>query len=710
MAVRIKRCTVSRPGLFDNTAIEFSDGVNIIYGRNGSGKSLLARAMMDALWADTAGEGLLKDAAWESLHLEMLFALDHEKVYKTVKTRTGDSSFFCIENDSAAPCSRSRKKGKKGGTEDESPNETDLHCYFDKVDFTTFTQSSFMPSPSDIGPDSRLDFSVIKNIVLSDTSGFFDLYKKLDDIRADSPRGSALGKKLSGLEAKLKDITKEIKIFEIQNSKKDKLMAEKRNVQQEIDRMKVELSLLEDKKDTMEEIRKNLQKIERLNEELRSIKNEVDGEQEKIAAISRMKQEISDRFPEFSGIEPESGETLDRLQEIFIEIRNINEKIDSFHARKERQKKITRKAAVTIGTVYLTLLAALIYTGSVTIPESIRMIGTGSGALFALCLALVGYPYAAPGSKVLDALKENKRILGLKMKEYADQIQFHHGRDNLGELYEFLLQYFEDYIEYSDKNREIKELDRSLKDSAYLDKIQNKLKELKSQEETIKTIINSAAASLNINRLKNPDFTVLDELTDEIDSGIAGLNDSIAAKKNILVQIDSEILQHPDKTGHYKRLCEEKDEIQAVLNNLYARKNTLDYVIGLLSRTIEKSESRQLKKIVGLAHERFTLLTENQFVGQVDEESIRRFLTAPVEGLNPSLMHFIMLSLKLSLTDFLAEAGLSAPLILDDPFLFMDDEKIDNLRELVLDASEKRQVIIFTHKKNAADWGNYREL
>jgi len=73
-------------------------------------------------------------------------------------------------------------------------------------------------------------------------------------------------------------------------------------------------------------------------------------------------------------------------------------------------------------------------------------------------------------------------------------------------------------------------------------------------------------------------------------------------------------------------------------------------------------------------------------------------------------MHFIMLSLKLSLTDFLAEAGLSAPLILDDPFLFMDDEKIDNLRELVLDASEKRQVIIFTHKKNAADWGNYREI
>ncbi len=50
LALRIKRCVASMPGLFNNRTLEFNEGLTIVYGRNGSGKSVLARAIIELVW------------------------------------------------------------------------------------------------------------------------------------------------------------------------------------------------------------------------------------------------------------------------------------------------------------------------------------------------------------------------------------------------------------------------------------------------------------------------------------------------------------------------------------------------------------------------------------------------------------------------------------------------------------------------------------
>jgi DNA repair exonuclease SbcCD ATPase subunit len=568
-----------------------------------------------------------------------------------------------------------------------------------------------MPSPSDIGQKNVLNFSAIKNLLLSETSGFYDLHKKFEAI-ASSNRKNGFLFTIADRESKLKEVTKNLKIFDIQNSRKDKLITEQRSVQKEIDQMQHDLDGLETRKNTLMDIRKNLKKIDTLNEELNRIREEVDAEHEKISTIARMKQELNEKFPEFDGLEIENGDALDRLQEIFIEVRNTNEKIDAFFARNSAKKKLTRKAALTIATIVVTVVAALAYTRAITPSDSLQAIAGAIAISATLCVALMAYPYIATGSKTLEVLKENKRIMGHKMKEYADKIRIHQSRYTHGERYEFLLQYFEDYIEYSDKNRELMELNQSLKDTRHLAAIRTKLNTLKAEEEKIKGMIASAAASLNIDRLAEPDYITLEELIDETEARIASVTDSIVSKESILQKIDEEIRQNPDNAAGTDGLLEEKKEIEAALDGLYGKKNAMDYASSLLARTIERSEARQLKKLVSLGYERFNLLTENQFISQITEEQLRQLLIGEqsAEGLNPNMVHFIMLSIKLSLSDFLADAGISLPLMIDDPFLFMDEEKIKKFRELVLDIADKRQVIIFTHKKDSTDWGNHLEL
>ena len=84
--MRIKRCIVSRPGLFNNRTLEFNEGLTVVYGRNGSGKSLLARAIIELLWGSAHPVSLLKKGAWESLYLE----IDLSTAFEYTFVRNGD--------------------------------------------------------------------------------------------------------------------------------------------------------------------------------------------------------------------------------------------------------------------------------------------------------------------------------------------------------------------------------------------------------------------------------------------------------------------------------------------------------------------------------------------------------------------------------------------------------------------------------------------
>ena len=80
------------------------------------------------------------------------------------------------------------------------------------------------------------------------------------------------------------------------------------------------------------------------------------------------------------------------------------------------------------------------------------------------------------------------------------------------------------------------------------------------------------------------------------------------------------------------------------------------------------------------------------------------------EDLTPPVIHALLISLKFTLSDFIINGETSIPLLIDEPFQFMDDERCNRFRDLVSYISNKRQVIIFTHHSDKRNWGNFIEL
>ena len=101
-----------------------------------------------------------------------------------------------------------------------------------------------------------------------------------------------------------------------------------------------------------------------------------------------------------------------------------------------------------------------------------------------------------------------------------------------------------------------------------------------------------------------------------------------------------------------------------------------------------------------------------QYITTVDDDLVKSVITGREDCgvLNTALFHILRLCLKIALSDFLAEDDVHVPLIIDDPFLFMDDRRAANLKELLKTTSEKRQVIVFTQNAQYLDQEERFEL
>jgi chromosome segregation protein len=64
----------------------------------------------------------------------------------------------------------------------------------------------------------------------------------------------------------------------------------------------------------------------------------------------------------------------------------------------------------------------------------------------------------------------------------------------------------------------------------------------------------------------------------------------------------------------------------------------------------------------------------------------------------------VALALRLAVLDRIADE-VPLPLVLDDPFLHWDDERVRHARAMLEALAAERQVVLLTHRRDMADWG-----
>lgn len=708
------KCVVYKHGLFDNRVIDFSERLTIVYGKNGSGKSLLARSMMDALWGRFSERKLLSDEIWNTLYLDLFISLADSGYYRICNT--SDKSYrvqYINNNFEKVIYSDSRAAGKNGGFSDDDFESRMLVDFLKRFEYPVFINSSFISSSADIVRDSIVDLSIIKQIILDESTGFYNHFINLNKTFAGgAPADSSLPPEVSLFEDKKRDLEKKIRILDISDSRHEKLRREKNTLQREVDELNNSLNSLNSQKEILNKIIENLTKVEELKEEFEEIKDEIQKEQQKIKSISDMKTELDTMFPQFSEIDIADITNLDRLQEVFNDIRNLNEKIDNFYFRREIKRKKLKKAAIAVNAAAAAvLIGVLAKNGFPPVKDLYFLVGV-LGFVFIVNAAIVITLMMNRKDKDLQKLEEEKKQFKERIMVLMEKSKVVLEDYKLTEIYELLLQYFEDYVNYTERKKDLARIKSSLKEEEHMIRIQKKLDELKREEELIKNEINTSIDTLNIVDDIENETSKIGELIQNINVEAAMIKEKIETKERILQQIDNEFVQASGSSGAINALLDEKNGIDRIMKKWKINQKSMDFITRMLSRAVERSEEKQMRKLLDGTLEKFNHLTGNQYITKIDESMILQMMTDKrVTGeLTPPVVHALMLSLKFTLSDFIINENTTIPLLIDEPFQFMDDERCNRFRDLVSYISNRRQVIIFTHHSDKRNWGNFVEL
>lgn len=710
------RCIVSRPGLFDNIKLEFRQGLNVVMGKNGSGKSLLAKGLVDGLWNMFSRGRLLPDEIWNGLYLDLLFTLEEGKEVQF--TSTGQKRLAIQVRDKGTGAVLASGEYADGG--EAAPPDLAAPGFGDSLrslvsgfDFDLMVNSSFIPSPSDFDISRLISYPDVQRVILSDRSGFF---RKQTSLKKFFEKGNVSNNRVLSEILKFENISKnlnrEIQLIEIQNARSGKLKKEREAVWREIENFKIRTALLGSRVEILYKIYDSLDAVEEYQKSFSKISEEVEKEKEKINSISELKSEIESSFPQFRNFRNVSNTYLDQLQRIYNEIRNLNEKIDNLYSRLEFRKEMVKKIGYAVNFSSLAVILSVLYKNDFSLNDNILLLTGLFGFSLIFTLIAVLYYIATSGTRKFNRLNNEKKELEERLRKILEESNLELEGYKLSELYEFLLQYFEDFIQYSESVEDIRNISRSLKDRTDLRTIKKELDVIRKRDSEARKEIDRYVSALDMGGEIELDKNKIREHIARSESEIRSLEKQLELKKGILEQIDTEMNQNPVDEGRIDSLRTEKSRVDRILGSLVKTEKSIDFIIEVIDDAVRRTEEVQLNRLVNSVYERFNFLTGNQYVAQIDKDLIRGMITGTRPGgdLNPIMAHLLLLAVKVSLTDFFTGGDMSLPLIIDDPFLLMDDDRTGRFREIITGVAEKRQVVIFTHRRDKSDWGNYLEL
>ncbi len=716
----IRECTASKPGLFTNRLFTFEERLNVILGRNNSGKSLLARAIVDLLHGPRPGVGLMDGSAWDSLYLEAVFSNsrgDFRFIRNGLRSlairRPGDEEKDIwardFEGNGEGPAIEAALESLEGWK--------GLLEFYRLFEGASLSSLCYLPSPADTAHAVAERYADLQRVFVDDGAGFYRIYLSLagqfgDEGPGKWVKGGIVQEVLNG-ESELRRLEKRMEIIDLEYSKHDKLIRERRDLEGSIKEKREEMGRLKRHREIGENVLARQQRLAEIEVSIGEREREAAEEERKKAEIENLTAKALDLFPQFREFNETQRGNLRKIQDLYRELRDANEELSRKMSGISSRKKIIKSVVLSMniaslfavimvygeillrvepGRKHLLITALMVFALAGVVFLLAYGIGTGRGrALADLALRVEDLE-----GRVEVLLRENN----VKISEYRMET-----------LYEFLLQYFEEYSEFTEMQMDVLKLSSALRGQEYLDRLKEELGELEAEKERLQTGVREDLALLGYGGEAGETAAVTLDHIFATEKAIEALARDIQEDEKVLERIAGEIKNTGFQSDEKQGLLERKGELVRSLKELNAHREMMEYLYGLFNEAVKARWKRQTEKLINRSSEIFHALTDKQYISRIDPAHFRALLEeGDIQGVHQNILHLQHLSLKLAMTDFLIDLDRPLPLIIDDPFLFMDDVRISRLREILDEISESRQVIVFTHISVPNQWGRVLEI
>ena len=679
--MKINNVKINAYGNINNKEIKLEHGINIIQGKNESGKSTLLNYIISSFY------GISKNKDGKELS-------DYDKYKPWYSSEFSGRIEYELDNGSKFEVFRDFNKKNPKIYNDRLEDITDKFD-IDKKEGSKFfyeqtgvDKHTYLSTVVSVQEEVRLndkDQSILiqKIANLAGTGEDNVSYKKAmgklqDKIRDEIGTSKTSQKPINILEKEIKGIEDKIKSIIPYRNRKYEIDNEKEKIEEKIKELEIKKKILTELQDLVKsndihnkeiEIKEknkneNLSKIE----ELESKESEINKNREKIEKnIKITKEEIEKNKNEKEDIE---------FQLLNISNQQVNENI---HKSKNRSG------------IYLTIFIFLIIAGTIltVMTKNYEIIGIiGALLLINACVYVNNTKRKSRHKIQKDKEIEKNKIRINELSDDKDKIVA-----AIREKEELLREYEEKEKEINDQasmvkgqiillDRNNEQIDKDINDiyartkDKYCNKTEEIMNKYKDQFSGIKELINER------------DYRT-DKVEEEINTYRIKIKGLDIEYDTILHQLDELVTLEEKLEANNEKLCELKRQEEIINIAMDTLTEAYEEMKNTITPKFTQSLSSSIKKISDSKYEKVTINDDN---GMIIENNRGEYIEA--SQLSTGTIDQLYLALRLSMIEDLSKEKL--PIILDESFAYFDNNRLENILRYFSEELENHQTIIFT--------------
>ncbi len=496
-------------------------------------------------------------------------------------------------------------------------------------------------------------------------------------------------------EKELTSLQREIQLLELKKMKKDKLKKEIAHSTRNINRLNKQHESVQLFRSTLLEVKAKSEQRDKLSYKISETRKDLLELKEIGDKISLIEKDLKKRFPQFYNETSEGLPDMDRIQGSFNTVRDFNERIDRFHQKKRLISAKIMKGVIASSIFVFFSLIFIIIKAVTSGPASVKtmMIITTGLASFAACAFFAGYRMrkSVPASLIETKKEKENELLELLHKNNFPLENF-----KTGELYDFLFQYFEDFITFRDIRNELGELRKKISSTVTSTEKEKKLDSLKDRINTADEEIKKLLSGLDTSIHPVPEITAIDDTVLELKEMITDLKIKIDHENSVLSKLDSQMNEGSEPESSLLEVEAEISRISGRIEELRSEAESVKFIEDVFNGTASKFLERRQAEFKDSLRSIINRLFPAEDHGRLSEAA-DLLLSGAGTQTSGDLKTAIMLSIaaRAALSQMFRGTDLP-PAILIEPFREIPPENVEEFSKILLELFSDRQVIIFT--------------
>jgi len=700
--VKLLRSVISKIGFAENKQVDFNNNTHFIYGKNNSGKTLIAKSFIDTLYPHEPP--LINTDEWDTMFAT--FTIQSNLTNIAIQRRGNKEVKIFTDTDgdtSAKELSLQLPVAANSFSGDSYLKR--LHDLFNKASFSLL---SYIPSPLDNQYYAQNFSESIKSILLLDRSLYYCSFKKIF-FPTVNQSGNYYEHMADEIQDKIKHCKTKLDLIELKEQRQKKALAEIKAITDEITMHNEAIAIYQKKLKLLDEYIEILNTAKNVTQQLQAIEQQIASLNEKLEKTEKYEKLIAAKYPQFKNFSQEKRNNIHAMQTIYRQIQSVSDEIETCIFNHETKN---HKLARNLLIINVILAFGILFLFMKPLFNAIAL------NRWLLLAILIGIQVASAGyyiiyimthsiGKLIEPLQHQKEEYQIKLETLLNQNDIALEGISIDEIYEFLLQYFEEYNEYNEKQVDLLTIQMEIDEQKSLADLEQEKKKIESNYAFIKSQMDSFIQDIDCGHI---------ETVEEAIAAKADVQHYCDEKKMMIQALQNKLKEAPEEIADFNNdKLEVENEIHTLEKELYAikeKKRVMTIVKDSFNDAVERFYHDALTVLTHTVATMYPELTGGQFP-HIDEEYIKKALYTSFDSTAPaSVKYLLYVTVVFGLYTMLQQQlpRIQLPLIIDDPFVLMDEDAIYNFTKVMQQWADSRQIIIFSHNSNIKKMYDVTEL